>query len=194
MQQSSVPCLLPPVGSRAPLAPSPSIHQPCRQISAQLTQHNHPPHITAVASPWAAGPPHAPRSGASPGSMPPETAVRAAGGCTAFPTLGLSFAPIVGDAVIWKNLDKDGHPDESTLHAGACRALPCPAVPCPAVPCRLLRLPCQRRRCAMTDASDSGTTRISRTTSSATDIPCGARVRPAIFARVFHRRGAGARR
>jgi hypothetical protein len=41
-----------------------------------------------------------------------------AGGCTAFPTLGLSFPPVVGDAVIWRNLNKDGRPDETTLHAG----------------------------------------------------------------------------
>ena len=41
-----------------------------------------------------------------------------AGGATAFPMLGKSFAPEEGCALCWYNLKRSGEPDERTLHAG----------------------------------------------------------------------------
>lgn len=40
------------------------------------------------------------------------------GGRTIFPQLGLKFAPAVGAALVWYNLDRHGVLDERTLHAG----------------------------------------------------------------------------
>lgn len=40
------------------------------------------------------------------------------GGRTYFPTLRVGFAPEVGCAVMWYNMDRHGNPDERTLHAG----------------------------------------------------------------------------
>ena len=42
----------------------------------------------------------------------------ARGGETAFPRLGLRFAPRRGDAVVWFNLDEEGREDVRTLHQG----------------------------------------------------------------------------
>jgi len=41
-----------------------------------------------------------------------------AGGHTSFPRLQHSFAPEAGCGVVWYNLDRNGLPDERTLHAG----------------------------------------------------------------------------
>ena len=41
-----------------------------------------------------------------------------AGGKTAFPQLGVGFAPEVGAAAMWYNIDRHGNLDERTLHAG----------------------------------------------------------------------------
>jgi len=41
-----------------------------------------------------------------------------AGGCTAFPRLRQRFPPEAGAGLVWYNLDRDGAPDERTLHAG----------------------------------------------------------------------------
>ena len=40
------------------------------------------------------------------------------GGCTTFPLLGLSVAPVAGTALLWHNLDKHGVLDGRTLHCG----------------------------------------------------------------------------
>lgn len=40
------------------------------------------------------------------------------GGETHFPLLGITSKPMCGSAVIFDNLDADGHPDPRTLHAG----------------------------------------------------------------------------
>jgi len=41
-----------------------------------------------------------------------------AGGHTGFPRLGQSFPPEAGSGLVWYNLDRNGVPDERTLHAG----------------------------------------------------------------------------
>ncbi len=40
------------------------------------------------------------------------------GGATDFPALGLAVAPAPGTLVTWNNMDRDGHPNPATLHAG----------------------------------------------------------------------------
>tara|TARA_B100001094_G_scaffold278967_1_gene288853 strand:- start:117 stop:536 length:420 start_codon:yes stop_codon:yes gene_type:complete len=40
------------------------------------------------------------------------------GGCTLFHDLGIRFNPVIGSAVIWKNLHEDGTPNEQTIHEG----------------------------------------------------------------------------
>ena len=42
----------------------------------------------------------------------------AAGGETDFPELGLSIKPQRGAMLTWNNMDRDGRPNPSTLHAG----------------------------------------------------------------------------
>ena len=42
----------------------------------------------------------------------------ARGGGTEFPNIGATFTPKQGQAVIWKNINDDGRPNDNTLHSG----------------------------------------------------------------------------
>jgi hypothetical protein len=150
MQQSSVPCLLPPVGSRAPLAPSPSIHQPCRQMSVQLTQSSATYHRRRLP---------VGRGASACSEVGRNTRQHAAGNrsarCRRVHRVPNARPVVRARRRRRRDLEEPGQRRTSRREHLTCRrlpcpALPCPALPCPAVPCRALpfpALPCPALPC-----------------------------------------------
>ena len=135
MQQSSVPCLLPPVGSRAPLAPSPSIHQPCRQISVQLTQSSATYHRRRLP---------VGRGASACSEVGRITRQHAAGNrsarCRRVHRVPNARPVVRARRRRRRDLEEPGQRRTSRREHLTCRRLPCPAVPCRALPCRALPL------------------------------------------------------